>query len=361
MFRAIRSLISGDITLTVLVTGATGLVGNNIVRRLLEEGRNVRAIVRPSYGTRPLEDLDIEIVLGDVCDIESLRHAMRDVDLVIHCAGYVHIGWTGMREAEEINIGGTRNVAIVAREAGAKLIHVSSADALGSGLRNQVADEETIFVENPPIPYVLTKIAAEDEVRRQIEQGLHAVIINPGFMLGPWDWKPSSGRMIVEVVKGKPPMAPRGGTTVVDVRDVTTGILAAVDKGRCGANYLLGGDNMTYYELWKHIAEIAGTFKPICRMGPLIAIGAGVVGDVWTKLTGNEGAVNSAALKMSGIYHYYSSRRAEEELGYRYRPAREAIIVAYNWFQQYGYLDQAPLPAKRAKKQSSVMRKAHSQ
>lgn len=360
MFRVLRSLISGDIHLTVLVTGATGLVGNNVVRRLLSEGRQVRALVRPTYGMRPLQDLDIDVVLGDICDRESLRSAMRDVDLVIHSAGYVHIGWTGRQKAEEINVGGTQNVAVVAREAGAKLIHVSSADALGSGLRDKVADEENIYVNNPPIPYVLTKIAAEDEVRRQIEQGLHAVIVNPGFMLGPWDWKPSSGRMVVEVVKGKPPMAPRGGTTVVDVRDVAAGILSAVERGRCGANYLLGGENMTYFELWKQIAEVAGTFRPICRMGPLIALGAGAVGDIWTKLTGDEGAVNSAALKMSGIYHYYSSRRAEEELGYQFRSARETISDAFAWFQEHGYFEKALPPRRRANSPGSVMTKAHS-
>ncbi|MCC9606550.1 NAD-dependent epimerase/dehydratase family protein [Blastopirellula sp. JC732] len=343
--------------MTVLVTGSTGLVGNNVVRLLLGEGRKVRVVVRPEYETRPLEGLDVEIVHGDVCDRESLHAAMQGVDLVIHSAGNVHIGWTGKERSEKVNVGGTKNIAEATREAGAKLVHVSSVDALGAGLHNKAADEETIYVQNPPIPYVVTKAAAEVEVRRQIERGLHAVIINPGYMLGPWDWKPSSGRMLLEVVKGKPIMAPRGGTTVCDVRDVATGIVAAAEKGRCGANYILGGENMTYLELWKQFAEVAGNIKPICRMGPLIAIGAGVVGDIWSKVSGTEGGVNSAALQMSSVYHYYSSRRAEEELGYQVRPASQSIVDAWEWFRSHGYVKNLS-PEKERKKSPPVMTEA---
>ncbi|MFI4876148.1 MAG: NAD-dependent epimerase/dehydratase family protein [Blastopirellula sp. JB062] len=326
----------------MLVTGATGLVGNNVVRRLLSEGRKVRVVVRPDRDTTPIDDLDLEIVTGDICDRDSLTAAMRNVDLVIHCAGDVHIGWTGKQHAEAVNIGGTQNVAVAAREAGAKMVHVSSVDAIGAGLRNKPADEETIPAFNPPIPYVVTKAAGEVEVRRQVELGLDAVIINPGYMLGPWDWKPSSGRMLLEVATGKPPLAPRGGSTICDVRDVAQGILLASEKGERGRNYILGGQNMTYLELWKMFAEVAQTPKPIARMGPLMAIGVGVIGDAWTKLTGNEGAVNSAAIKMSGVYHYYSSRRAEEELGYRCRPAISSVVDAWEWFQAHGYTKKLP-------------------
>lgn len=350
---------SGEITLSVLVTGATGLVGNNVVRRLLGAGRKVRVVVRAERDTKPIDGLAVEIISGDICDLESLRAAVRDVDLVIHCAGYVHIGWTGKQMAEAVNVGGSRNIAIAAREVGAKLVHVSSVDALGAGLRDKPADEESNPVSNPPIPYVVTKRAGEAEVRKQVELGLDATIVNPGFMLGPWDWKPSSGRMLLEVAQGKPPMAPRGGSTVCDVRDVAKGILLASQKGRRGANYILGGENLTYLELWKLFAEVAKTPKPICRMGPVIAFGAGLVGDVWAKVTGVEGTVNSAALKMSGGYHYYSSRRAETELGYHCRPARESIVDAWQWFQTHGYTKKHLTTAERIKT-PTVMSKINS-
>ncbi|UUO06883.1 NAD-dependent epimerase/dehydratase family protein [Blastopirellula sp. J2-11] len=348
--------------MTVLVTGSTGLVGNNVVRRLLGDGRKVRVVVRSERSTLPIDDLDLEIVNGDICDRDSLRAAVRGVDLVIHCAGYVHIGWTGKERAEEVNVGGTQNISVVAREVGAKMVHVSSADTLGAGLRDQLADEETRQVYNPPIPYVVTKTAGEAEVRRQVELGLDAVIVNPGYMLGPWDWKPSSGRMLIEVAKGRPPLAPRGGTTVCDVRDVAEGILLASEKGRRGANYILGGENMTYLELWKMFAEVADIPKPICRMGPLMVFGAGLVGDVWCKLTGTEGTVNSAAMKMSVVYHYYSSRRAEEELGYHCRPARTSIMDAWEWFQAHGYMEKLPPEEERMKASTAAtMAKSSSQ
>ena len=320
-----------------LVTGGTGLVGNNVVRLLLERGERVRVLARQTSASRPLEGLDIETVRGDVRDAESLRSAMQGVDLVIHTAAHVHIGWTGMGLQQAINVGGTRNVAAAARAASARMVHVSSVDALGLGTRQLPADEETPPEGSVPCTYIVTKRAAEVTLLDEVARGLHAVIVNPCYMLGPWDWRPSSGRMLLEVSKGWALLAPPGGNNFCDVRDVAAGILLAAERGSPGRRYILGGDALSYFEAWTMMAEVTGSRKPLRTARRLPLAVAGKAGDLWAKLTGREGDVNSAATAMSQLPHYFSSARAEAELGYRPRPAREAAEAAWKWFVEYGY------------------------
>jgi dihydroflavonol-4-reductase len=323
--------------MTILVTGATGLVGNNLLRLLLARGDQVRALVREGKDPRPLAGLDVEHALGDVRDAEAVRKAMAGVSAVIHAAGHIHLGWSGLDQAREINVEGTRNVAAAAREAGARLVHVSSNNAMAVGRRNLPVDEETPRAGFVPCTYVITKHEAELIVWKEIERGLDAVVVNPGFMLGPWDWKPSSGRMLLEVARRFIPVAPIGGCSVCDVRDVSAGILAALDRGTTGRRYLLCGQNMPYFDLWRMMADISGGKGPWFRAGPVLRVLGAWTGDLRTRLTGRESDLNSAAVKMSGQFHYYSSARAERELGYRSRAPRESLEAAWGWFREHGY------------------------
>jgi len=321
----------------VLVTGATGLVGNNVVRLLLDRGDQVRVLARMTSDPRPLADLNVEIIQGDLQQQDALKQAAEGVDLVIHAAAQISFGWTGIEQARAINVEGSRNVAKAAQANGAKMVHVSSVDTLSPGSWEQPADEETVG-KKIPCTYVVSKREAEAAIRQQIDQGLNAVIVNPGFMLGPWDWKPSSGRMLIEVAKRFTPLAPSGGLSVCDVRDVANGILAAAEKGTTGRNYILAGHNLTYFDAWNLFAKVAGGKGPAAKMGPLIRNLAGAAGDLWTKLTGREGDVNSAGIKMSSLVHYYSSARAEAELNYYCRPAEQSVEDAWKWFIEHGYV-----------------------
>ncbi len=206
---------------TCLVTGATGLVGNNVVRRLLDRGWQVRALVRSgrSVQDRSLAGLPIDLVRGSLEDAGSLRQATAGVDAVIHSAAMVHCGWRHAAEMHRVNVEGTRLVAQAARQAGARLVHVSSVDAIGLRDDGLPADEETPPGGMVECPYVVTKRLAEAEVLREVDRGLEAVIVNPVYMIGPWDWKPSSGRMLLEVGSGKGLFAPPGANDFVDVRD----------------------------------------------------------------------------------------------------------------------------------------------
>lgn len=320
-----------------LVTGATGLVGNNVVRTLLDRGHEVRVLVRANCDPRPLSGLDVEVFHGDVRDREAVQRACQGSTSVIHAAAQIHIGWKGLDVQRAINVEGTRHVAEAALESGTRFVHVSSVDALGL-LTGQVADEDTPRCGKTLCTYVVSKTEAEAEVRKAFDRGLSGSIVNPGFMLGPWDWKPSSGRMLLAVGKRFAALAPSGGCTVCDVRDVANGIVAAMEKGSQGQNYILGGFNMPYVELWRIFAKIGGGWPTLGRLGPAMQFLVGRSGDWYGRLLGREPDVNSAAMAMSSLYHYHSSARAQRELGYSNRPLEETVRDAWDWFRSHGYV-----------------------
>ncbi len=325
-------------TVDVLVTGATGLVGNNVVRMLVSRGESVRAFVRSRRAAeRCLAGLPVETIEGALGDHEGVQAAVDGARIVIHAAAMVHCGWRHEDEMAAANVDGTRIVAAVARRAGARFVHVSSVDAIGLRADGVPADEETPPGGMPECPYVVTKRAAEGAVHDEIARGLDAVIVNPVYMLGPWDWKPSSGRMLLEVGAGKGLFAPPGGNDFVDVRDVAGGILAAVTRGQLGRRYILGGHSMSYLDAWRVFARIAGRMQPLGTAPRGIVRMAGLAGDLVSLFTARELPVNSAATRMSMLPHNFSPRRAQAELGYAFRSLDETVADAWEWFVTRGY------------------------
>jgi dihydroflavonol-4-reductase len=323
--------------MVTLVTGATGLVGNNVVRALLADGRTVRVMARENVDPRPLAGLDVEIVRGDVRDRDAVARAVRGAARVVHAAAFVRIGWQGMDVARAINVEGTRNISQAARAEGARLVYVSSIATLGAGQRNQAADENTPVNGGVRCPYYITKRQAEGVVVDCVEHGLHASIVNPGYVIGPYDWKPSSGRMLLQVAKGWGLFAPKGANSYCDVRDVVAGILKALDCGQPGRRYILAGQVLSYFQAFRVFAEVTGGTPPLFRAGNLARIGAGRVGDLVCALTGREPDVNSATMAIFAQWQNYTSARAEAELGYRPRRLREAATDAWTWFRENGY------------------------
>jgi len=321
-----------------LVTGATGLVGNNVVRQLLALGGTVRVLTRSTADRRPLAGLDgVELFEGDVRDAEAVRRAACGVQQIVHAAAYVHIGWRGLELARAINVEGTRNVVAAAAREHATLVHVSSIDALHSGTPERPGDEDSLAPGEVPCPYVLTKREAEQVVLDEVQRGLRAMIVNPGFMIGPNDWKPSSGRMLLSVARGWGLWAPLGVNCYCDVRDVAAGIVSALERGQPGRRYILGGESLSYFQAWRIFADVTGGTPPMFPIGPLIRMCAGPVGDLIARFSGCEPDVNSASVAISAQKRYFTSARAQRELGYRIRALRDSASDAWSWFRQQGY------------------------
>ncbi|MGD9649035.1 MAG: NAD-dependent epimerase/dehydratase family protein, partial [Pirellulales bacterium] len=221
--------------------------------------------------------------------------------------------------------------------AGARMVHVSSVDALGLGTRTNPATEEAALSGHVECPYVVTKRAAEQALLDEVAGGLDAVIVNPVYVLGPWDWKPSSGRMILAVAKGQSWIAPPGGNDFCDVRNVASAVLAALERGQRGRRYILGGPAMTYFEAWTLFAEVTGGRRPVMTARRSWLRAAGLLGSAWGKITGREPDVNTASTAMSALEHHYSCERAVAELGYDPGDVREAATAAWQWFREHGY------------------------
>lgn len=318
-----------------LVTGATGLLGNNLVRQLLAEGETVRVLARGGPDRPALRGLDIDFREGDIRDPDAVSAAAAGADAILHCAGFVKIGWREQEMHEAINVQGTAHVAAAAHAEKIRLVHVSTVNALGLSTADQPADEEDYDPDIPPVPYVTSKRAGDERVLRRFDEGLDAVIVHPAFMLGPWDWKPSSGEMLVQLARRFSPVAPTGSFSLCDARDVADGVLRALRRGQSGRRYVLAGHNMTYREAWSRMAEACGRRPPWWPIGPLLRVAGGWGGDLIAKATGREPVINSAAIALGRLHHQFSSARAERELGYSIRPTEETIRDALQWFREH--------------------------
>lgn len=186
----------------VFVTGGTGLLGNTILRQLSDAGHQLISLVRGAPEDRVFAGIKTDFARGDLLDREVVDQAIAQCDAVIHSAALIHIGWKRLDESMRVNRDGTRSVVDACLKHGRKLIHVGTVDTLAAGTRNQPANESTPLDNaggQVQCSYVVSKRAGVDEVLTGVNRGLNAVIVHPGFMLGPWDWKPSSGRMVLEV------------------------------------------------------------------------------------------------------------------------------------------------------------------
>lgn len=323
----------------VLLTGATGFLGNNLLRLLIAEGHQVQVTLRGGTGGRALAGLQFDPVAGDLANVEQLLAEVSDFDVLIHAAALIQIGWSRWEESRQVNVAATERLAEFCRLKRRRMIHVSTVDTLAHAPDGRPRTEEDRAPAKPPISYVRSKREAEQKVLEQVERGLDGIIAHPGFMLGPWDWKPSSGAMLLAIAGGPTPLAPAGGCSAVDVRDVAEGILRAVERGRRGERYILGGENLSYLELWQRMARTVGKRSgPRGKLPNWLAAVAGSVGDLLGKLLRREPQVNSGATAMGQLQHYYSSEKAIAELGYRIGPLDDALEDEWRFLREYGFV-----------------------
>lgn len=309
------------------------MMGNNVARMAQKRGFHIASVCRSDRSSRAFEGLDIEVFQTDLADRKSTAKVFENrFDVVIHCAANIHIGWKFLEKGMQVNRDGTQFLLEEAGKHNTKFIHVSTVNTLPVGSKDRIIDEETQGDEQIPCTYVVTKMAAERLADAAAAAGQDVMIVHPGFMLGPWDWKPSSGRMI-QSLSGFVPLAPSGGLTVGDPRDVADAILNAIDRGVSGRHYILCGENMTFLELWRRIRTELGMRGPFTYMRPPGRIIAGTIGDMISKFMKSELDINSAAIGMSSQFQWYNSQRAITELGYNPRAAVESIRDAVQWLR----------------------------
>lgn len=319
----------------ILVTGGTGLLGNCVIRELVSRGTEVRALCRQGTSREPFAGLNLEVVQGDLSSSEQLRRHTQGCKAVIHSAAFIHIGWTRLAESRQVNVEGTRHVVEACLANRVRLVHISTVDTFpaASSIEAPISETSSTGVPKVPCNYVVSKREADDVVRCAVrEQGLNAVLIHPGLMLGPYDWKPSSGRLMLGVAKAPLAIAPTGGCSLCDPRDVANAIVNAVQFGATGQSYITAGHNMPYRALWQHILAAAGKNNKRVLSPQLVLGTAGLVTDGLVKLLGiREGDINSAAIAMGRLLHYYDSENARQQLGYSVRPWESSLTDAWRW------------------------------
>jgi len=328
----------------IVVTGATGHIGNVLVRELLGRGQAVRALVLPSDELRPLAGLDVEIIYGDVTDITSLKSAFTGADIVFHLAGIVTIMPGMARVLERVNVGGMRNVAAACRAAGIRrLVYTSSIHAVAEPPHGTVIDESQPFDPNRVLgDYARSKARATlfllDEVHKG---GLDAVICCPTGIIGPGDYGISNiGQLILDFASGQLKSYVSGAYDFVDVRDVARGLILAAEKGRTGRHYIFSGTQVQVPELMKELENDIGRPAPTYRIPATIARAAGVLASAYYRLLRRRPVFTAYSIDVLRSNSQVSSVRAREELGFTTRPWQESIRDHVEWFRAQEMLPQ---------------------
>lgn len=322
----------------VAITGATGLLGGNLAAALIADGHQVVATKRAGSKHAHLDDLAIEWRSASLDDIAALTAAFAGCAAVFHCAAAVGVTRSVTREMRVTNVDGTANVidAVIAAKV-ARLVHTSSVVAIGLTTNGQPCDETAKWnfdQEGLVDGYAITKHQSEVLVTTAVRAGrLDAVIVNPTYMFGPRDARPSSGKLIVDIVKRKVPGWTDGYNNFVDVRDVARGMIAAWKVGKSGERYILGGHDMTYGEVMTRIAKVANVAPPRFKIPPPIARAIGWVGDQ-LEARGREPIVNSTTIRYAYTDKFrFTHAKASAALAYTPGPLEPAIADALAWFR----------------------------
>lgn len=332
-----------------LVTGASGFVGSRLVRALVGRGHKVKALVRAGSSLRQLTGLppdQVKLAYGDITVEHSVYRALAGCDRMFHVATNFKM-WD--RHPESIldpAIEGTRAALEAARRRDLeKIVVTSSTAALGSTRKPEEMDESHEFNLQDPETYMLAKYEAEREALEAADAGMPIVVVNPSGIFGPGDWKPTpSGAGIVSYLKTPAwvhvPVTD-GGLNIVDVDDVVEGHLLAMEKGTIGEKYILGGENVTYRQMFEMLADITGLSMPGRTLGSGMVELVGRLWETKCRIFGGEPQVSyRMARDYATAYVWVTSEKAETELGYKSRPARQTLARSVRWYLENSYIPE---------------------
>jgi dihydroflavonol-4-reductase len=325
-----------------LITGATGFVGSAVARLLRGAGHTVRAIARPGSVKHHLEGLDLEFVAADLNDSDSLKAALQGCRTLFHVAADYRLWLKHPEDMYRTNVEGTRALMQAALDAGVeRIVYTSSVAVMAPKTDGSIIDEDAPSTLDDMIgPYKRSKFLAEEVVKEMIAKlGLPAVIVNPSTPVGPRDVKPTpTGRVIVEAASGRMPAYVDTGLNLAHVDDIAAGHLLALEKGKIGERYILGGENLSLIDMLKVVCAVAGKRAPKVQIPRRALYPVGYMAQGWAHLTGREPFTTVDSLRMAKKKMYFTAAKAERELGYRPRPANEGLADAVAWFRQHGYV-----------------------
>ena len=335
----------------VLVTGASGFVGWQVARLLLERGYRVRALARPSSS---IPELDIERATGDLRDPASLESAVAGCEVVFHVAADYRLWSKDPSEMYRSNVDGTRNILSAAKAAGVeRFVYTSTVGCIGVPPGGIGDEKRPVSLEEMAGPYKRSKYLAEQVALEFAADGFPVVIVNPTAPMGDHDFKPTpTGQIVLDFLSGAMPAYIDTGLNVVNVRDVALGHLLACEKGKVGERYILGSENLTLSQILEALARITGMRAPTMKLPYFAAYTAGMITTAWAHLTGVPPRVPLEAVRMAKTKMWVSHEKASRELGYSPSPAESALKDAAAWFENVssrrGPSAKIPQPARSA-------------
>ena len=325
-----------------LVTGSTGFLGSSVLRELINDGREVKALIRKGTSKKNITGLDVEIAYGDLRDIESIRSALNGCDILYHVAAYYSLWDRNKQLSHEINVKGTRNILRAAKEKDLKkIVYTSTVGCIGLNEDTTPATENTFFNKNTlSNDYKKSKYQAEQVALEFARGGLPVVIVNPSTPVGPRDIKPTpTGKIILDFMNREMPAYIDTGLNLIDVKDCARGHILAELKGIPGDRYILGNQNMTLLEILITLEKITGLKAPRIKMPFWVALSAGWACEmVANHLTGKPPSIPLAGVKMAKYFMYFDSSKAVNTLGLAQNPVENALRKSVDWFKENNYL-----------------------
>ncbi|MEE8157911.1 MAG: hopanoid-associated sugar epimerase [Dehalococcoidia bacterium] len=323
----------------VLVTGATGFIGGNLVRALKARGYDVRALVRDQSSTLTLENTGVEVVPGDVRDRESVARALEGCQAVFHCAALYTFWSLKPQEVYQVNVKGTKTVFEEALKSGVKgAVYTSTVSTIGIPKKGVGTEEMEPSPRDLIGHYKRSKYQGEKEALRAASKGLPVVVVNPTAPVGPWDVKPTpTGGIVLDFLRGRIPAYVNTGMNMVDVEDVATGHILALEKGQPGQRYILGNRNMTLKELLRTLESITGKKGPRLRVPINLVVALGIIDQlIEGKLLRRRPRIPLEGMRVARKPMYVSSAKAVRELGLPQSPVEGALEKAVRWFRDNG-------------------------
>ena len=324
-----------------VVTGATGHIGNVLVRKLYERGYQVVAFVLKNDNIDIFKGLNIEYKYGDVNDIESLENAFLGADVVFHLAGIIEIGNGNKAKMYKVNVEGTKNVVDVCKKVGVKkLVYTSSVHAIKEKPKGEVIEETNEFSSKfVKGTYAKTKAEATKYVLDAQDEKLDVIITHPSGVIGPYEYKRSNlGQLIIDCYYKKMKAYLDGGYNFVDVRDVADGLVLALEKGRPGQCYILAGYYVSIKELMKYVEDITHVPAPKFKIARWFAYATGFLSEIYYKIMKQKPLFTSYSVYTTGTNSNFSIQKAQKELGYNPRPIKETMEDTINWLKEEGII-----------------------